>query len=119
MLTKKTPETIKGNLTIKAQGVENNLLLTYHNRSPDEYEAFVQNPENLKVPDGVTSDAKGIAHINAGLILFLVKSFDDGTEKDFPLTRDGLLELEKFWPGTLLGIVRGYHHSRAADVEKN
>lgn len=118
MLTKKTPETIKSSLTIKAQGVENNLLLTYYNRSPDEYEAFVQNPENLKVPEGVT-DAKGIAHINASMILFLVKSFDDGTEKDFPLTRDGLLELEKFWPGTLLGIVRGYHQSRAAEVEKN
>lgn len=118
MLTKKTPETIKANLTIKAQGVENNLLLTYHNRSPDEYEAFVQNPENLKVPEGVT-DAKGIAHINASMILFLVKSFDDGTDTDFPLTRAGLIDLESHWPGTLLGIVRGYHQSRAAAIEKN
>ena len=56
MLTKKTPDTIKGNLTIKAQGVENTLLLTYHNHSPEEYEAFVQNPENLKVPDSIITD---------------------------------------------------------------
>ena len=118
MLTKKTPETIKGNLKVKAQGVENSLLLTYHNRSPEEYAAFVGNPENLKVPDGV-KDEDGISHINASLVLFLVKSFDDGTDKDFPLTRAGLMELENFWPGTLFGIIRGYHMSRAAAIEKN
>lgn len=118
MLTKKTPETIKANLQIKAQGVENTLILTYHNHSPEKYEGYVSNTENLKVPDGVT-DAVGIAHINAGLVLFLVKSFDDGTDKEFPLNHDGMLELEKFWPGTLLGIIRGYHQSRAAAVEKN
>lgn len=118
MLTKKTPETIKASLKVKAQGVENTLLLTYHNRTPEEYEGFVKNPENLKIPEGV-GDGLGIAHINASLILFLVKSFDDGTDTDFPLTRAGLIDLESHWPGTLLGIVRGYHQSRAAAIEKN
>lgn len=118
MLTRKTPETIQVTLKVKAQGVENTLLLTYHNRSPKEYEEFVKNPENLTVPDGV-GDGLGIAHINASMVLFLVKSFDDGTDTDFPLTRAGLIELESTWPGTLLGIVRGYHQSRAAAIEKN
>lgn len=118
MLTKKTPETITVTLKVKAQGVENTLLLTYHNRTPEEYEGFVKNPENLKIPEGV-GDGLGIAHINASLILFLVKSFDDGTDTDFPLTRAGLIDLESHWPGTLLGIVRGYHQSRAAAIEKN
>lgn len=119
MLTKKTPETIKGSLTIKAQGVENSLLLTYFNRQPEEYEAFVKNPENLKVPDSIITDGDGVTHVNASLVLFLVKSFDDGTDEAFPLTRAGLIELERFWPGTLFGIIRGYHQSRAASVEKN
>lgn len=119
MLTKKTPDTIKADLTVKAQGVENRLLLTYHNRTPDDYEAFVTNPENLTIPEGVTGDMLGIAHINASLVLFLVKSFDDGTDEAFPLTRAGLVELERVWPGTLIGIVRGYHQSRGAAVEKN
>lgn len=119
MLTKKTPDTIKASLKIKAQGVENNLLLTYHNRTPEQYEEFVANPENLKVPEGVTSDAVGIAHINAALVLFLVKSFDDGTDSEFPLNRDGLIDLERHWPGVLMGIARGYHQARGAAVEKN
>lgn len=118
MLTKKTPETIKGDLTIKAQGVENNLLLTYHNRTPDEYEAFVKNPENMKFPEALRQD-DAVAHVNTTLALFLVKSFDDGTDKEFPLTREGLMDLERYWPGTLYGIIRGYHKSRTAEVEKN
>lgn len=119
MLTEKTPDTIKASLNVKAQGVENTLLLTYYNRTPDEYEAFLKNPENLKVPDDVTSDALGIAHVNASLVLFLVKSFDDGTDKAFPLNRDGLIKLDRVWPGTLVGIVRGFHQARGAEVEKN
>lgn len=118
MLTKKTPDTIRTTLTIKAQGVENTLLLTYHNRTADEFDEFVRNPENLKVPDD-TPETLGIAHINASLVLYLVKSFDDGTDKAFPLTRDGLVELERTWPGTLIGIVKGYHQARGAAVEKN
>src|SRR5690606_10773030 len=116
MLTKRTPDTTRTTLKIKAQGVDNTLLLTYHNRTADQYDEFVANPENLKSPDD-DPDIPGIAHINAGIVLFLVKSFDDGTDKDFPLTRDGLVELERTWPGTLLGIVRGYHQARGAAVE--
>lgn len=119
MLTEDTPDTIKASLKVKAMGVENNLLLTYYNRSPDEFDAFLKNPENLKVPDGVEGDVAGIAHINASLALFLVKSFDDGTDKAFPLNRDGLIKLNRVWPGVLMGIVRGYHQARGAEVEKN
>jgi hypothetical protein len=118
MLTKETPDTIKAMLKIKAQGVEKNLMLTYHNHAPDDYEDFIKNPENLKVPEGLT-DAVGIATLNALVALFLVKSFDDGTDKDFPLNLDGLVALERTWPGVLPGIHRGYHQARAADVQKN
>ena len=119
MLTKKTPAEIKATLSIVAQGVSNTLMLTYHNRTAEEYDEFVRNPESLKVPDGIEEDGLGIAHINASMVLFLVKSFDDGTDEAFPLTRAGLIELEATWPGTLLGISRGYHQSRAATVAKN
>lgn len=121
MLTKKTPETIKASLKHKAQGVENSLLLTYHNRTPEQFKEFVGNPENLTIPtdNEKSSDVVQIAHINASLVLFLVKSFDDGTDKDFPLTRDGLIDLEQHWPGTLMALVSGYHQARSASVEKN
>lgn len=119
MLTKQTPEAIKAQLKIKAQGIETMLMLTYYNRTPEEYEAFTANKENLQIPTGVKSDAEGIAHMNAGILLYLVKSFDDGTDNDFPLNRDGLIDLERHWPGTLMGILKGYHQARAASVEKN
>ena len=119
MLTKKTPETIKGDLNFKAQGVEKNLLLTYHNRTTDEYEAYTTNPENLVVPDTVTTQIDTFMHVNVSLVLFIVKSFDDGTEDAFPVTRDGLVDLERTWPGTLYRIISGYHKARAATIEKN
>jgi cation transport regulator ChaB len=37
-LTKQTPEEIKAQLKVKAQGVENTLALTYHNRSNEQYD---------------------------------------------------------------------------------
>ena len=120
MLTKKTPDTIKASLSIKAQGVENTLMLTYYNHAPDKYEAFVSNPENMKPPEVAgMSDSVAIAHINAALVLFVVKSFDDGTDEAFPLNAAGLVDLERHWPGTLLGVIRGYHQARGAAVEKN
>lgn len=120
MLTKKTPETIAARLTVKAQGVENTLQLTYHNHKPEDYQAFVSNPENLKAPDDVPpNDNIAFAHSQAGIVLFLVKSFDDGTDQAFPLTRAGLVEMEQTWPGVLIGIVKGYHQARGAAVEKN
>lgn len=118
MLTKKTPDTISARLRIKAQGVENDLLLTFHNRSPDEYEAFTKNPENLKTTEGV-NEIVGIAQIKAAMVLFLVKSFDDGTDEEFPLNLEGLVNLERHWPGVLQGIMVGYHQARGAQVEKN
>lgn len=119
MLTKKTPETIKSSLTIKAMGVENTLLLTYNNRTYDQYKAFVGNPENLKVPDDVVNHDDAVRHMNIALALYVVASFDDGTADDFPVTRDGLLELERTWPGITLCIITCYHRARGSEVEKN
>ena len=118
-LTKNTPKEIKASLTIKAQGVENTIMLTYHNHDPEAYEAFVSNPENLKIPESATDPLAGMNHANAQIVLFVVKSFDDGTDKDFPLNLDGLLQMERYWPGSLVGIARGYHRTRVAEVEKN
>jgi hypothetical protein len=120
MLTKKTPETIAARLTIKGQGVEQSLVLTYHNREQTAFDKFVSNPELTTFPESVgTNEIRKLACFNASIVLYLVKSFDDGTDKDFPLTLDGLMELELYWPGVLMGIITGYHQARAAAVQKN
>lgn len=119
-LTNKTPETIKASLKIKAQGVENTLQLTYRNYTQEQFTAFAQNEENFKLPENIKSETmSAFTFANAQMVLFLVKSFDDGTDADFPLTLEGLVKLEGAWPATLIGIIRGYHQSRAAEVEKN
>lgn len=119
-LTKKTPDTIKATLTIKAQGVENTLQLTYKNHSAEAFNAFARNEENFKMPKAMEdANVPPFTYANAQIVLFVVASFDDGTDKDFPLTLDGLIELEGTWPAGLIGIIRGYHQSRTAEVEKN
>ena len=119
-LTKNTPEKIKASLKIKAQGVEQNLELTYKNHSQEQWDAFATNEQNFKLPENVGENTmSAITFGNAQMVLFLVASFDDGTDKDFPLTLDGLIDLEGHWPGALIGIVRGYHMVRTAEVEKN
>lgn len=121
MLTKQTPEKIATTLTVKAQGVENTLKLTYVNHTPAAFKTYTENTENFKVPDDVPPENLRLrgAHVNATFALFVVSSFDDGTDTAFPLNRAGLIDLEDHWPGTLNGIVIGYHQARAAAVEKN
>ena len=60
-LTKDTPDTIKATLEVMAQGVKNTLMLTYHNRTPDEYDEFSTNPENLKAAEQVTTSRRASA----------------------------------------------------------
>lgn len=119
MLTKKTPETIKASLKINAMGTEQELLLTYHNYAPDDFDAWRQNPENLKARDSAKTEQDMIRDMNATIVLHVVKSFDDGTDEAFPLNMDGLVELDRTWPGMLNGIMLGYHQARAATVQKN
>lgn len=118
MLTKKTPESIKATLTVKCHGEENTLKLTYFNHDPEKLKSYVENKDNFKSPEGADEITK-LNHQTADMVLFLVKSFDDGTETDFPLNKAGLLALESHFPNILYGIIRGYHQSRAAEVEKN
>lgn len=120
MLTKKTPETIKATITIKSLGEDTTIMVTYFNRTPEETDAFVKNEESLKIPESAENNANhAVANINAGLGLFFIKSFDDGTEEAYPVTRDGLVQLELDRPNYVMALVNSYHRARAAAVEKN
>lgn len=130
MLTEETPDTIKATLQVKAQGAEYTLALTYHNRDQDEFDAFARNADNLKPPskpeptgnaavDDTTATIETFRAANIHLVLYLVKSFDDGSDVAFPLNYAGMEKLDKRFPGLLSGIIRGYHQARAAEVQKN
>jgi hypothetical protein len=119
-LTESTPETIKASLKITGRGVVQNLELTYKNRDEEEIEEFTRNEQNFKLPESIKDNSlDAFRWGNAQMVLFLVESFDDGTDKTYPLTVDGLLKMEKKWKGVLRGIVTGFHQAQQVEVEKN
>lgn len=118
MLTKDTPpKLLKVNSTVKCGDIAIPLALTFNNYNTDELSEFTKSPALSKMPEG--SDYNPIHFVNAQVVLFVVKSFDDGTDKDFPLTLDGLIDMEKYYPGVLMGLLQRYHEARSVSVEKN
>lgn len=117
MLTKETPETIKAVASVKHGDTKTPLVLTFHNRTITELTEFMQNPEIIKMPEDRKVDPVG--WVNAQACLYLIKSFDDDTDKVFPLTVDGLLEMNSYYPGVLMGLMQLFHQMRQVAVEKN
>lgn len=117
MLTKKTPETLKAIATVKHGGESTPLMLTFYNRTIDELTEFTKSGQMTDVPEQYKGNP--IPWMNAQVCLFLIKSFDDGTDEDFPLNLEGLLSMESYYPAVLMGIVQLFHQVRGATVEKN
>lgn len=111
-LKRKTPDTIKVDLTVTAAGEKLTFAVTYNNPTPNEYDEKVK-----EIAERVTAAADGneIRNINVALVLLLVKEWD----AEYELTESDLLEADRDRPGILFGIVRGYHNSRQASVVKN
>ncbi len=95
MLTKKTPETIAANLTIKGQGETVKLAVTYYNRRQSEIRKAVEGGENA--------------------VLFLIKEWD----AEFELSTAGLEEMEDARPGVIQAVIEGFHVARQAELVKN
>jgi len=116
MLTKKTPETVKGIGTVKCAGDVSPLNLTFYNRTTDDLSSFMDTNITNAMPEGTKNP---VAWVNAQVCLYIIKSFDDGTDTDFPLTLDGMLSMEAYYPNVLMGIIQLFHTARMAAVEKN
>lgn len=117
MLTKKTPETVKAIATVKCADSEQLVALTFYNRSTKELTEFMKNPALQTVPDGLATNT--VAWMNANVCIYIIKSFDDGTDSEFPLSLEGLLEMDIYYPNVLMGFIQLFHQARMAHVEKN
>lgn len=117
-LKRKTPDTIKGDLTVECQGEKEKLLLTYRNLTPADYDAHVVRL-NDEIGDQFKDDpnrmGKFVIEFNSQLVLLLVAEWD----AEYELTIDDLREAERARPGLLHGVLRGYHQAREAHVVKN
>lgn len=100
LLKAKRREELPSTLTIKSQGDTLKVNVTYHNRKTSELEAMFKQ-ENRPIGE---------------VILFIVKDWDI---EDYPLTAEGLTELEDDRPGLIMAIIQGWHQARAAAKEKN
>ena len=117
MLTKQTPQTLKANATVKHSGESTPLVLTFYNRTIAELTEFTKSGQLTDVPEQYKDSP--LPWMNAQVCLYLIKSFDDGTDEEFPLTLEGLLSMESYYPAVLMGIVQLFHQVRGATVEKN
>lgn len=99
MLTRKTPEYLPTNLKVRAQGVEHDIKVTYHNKHPDDVEKWLEEEKRSLEQQ----------------VLHITKEADI----EFPLTEEGMTEMEKTWPGMLMAFVEGFFKARRAELVKN
>ena len=103
MLTRKTPDTLAAELTITGQlQPPIKFAITYFNRKQSEVEEMVKSDPNPEV--GVAST-----------ILFVVKEWDS----EYPLSAEGIAEMEDDRPGITIAIIQGFHDARRVTKVKN
>lgn len=98
MLTRNRKETILTALTLIGQGESVTFNITYFNRKQSEVEAKLNDAGD--VPD---------------TILYMVQSWDS----EYPLTPEGIMELEGDRPGTIMAVIEGFFAARKVQREKN
>lgn len=101
MLRRVVNETIPATLAVKGQGESWQFDLTYHNRKQSQVEALMAEA--------------GKAEKVVDLVLFLVKEWD----ADYPLTAEGVKDMEDDRPGMILAIIQGFHDARQVARAKN
>jgi hypothetical protein len=109
MLTRKTPETISTSITVKGQGETMTMDVVYYNRKLEDIQAV------LKTAQAHSRNEVDYEFANRETLLFLIKSWDS----EYPLTNEGIKEMEADWPGMIVGLGVKFHESRQVEVVKN
>jgi hypothetical protein len=101
MLKRKTAETIPTKITVRGQNETIKFNVTFHNRTQEEVK---RNFEGTQESENV-----------ADTVLFMVKEWDS----EYPLTEEGVKEVENERPGILYAIVEAFYMARKYAREKN
>ena len=99
MLTKETAPLLPSSLTVVGQGLTVKFDITYHNRKQTEVEEHLRTP-GLDLADHV---------------IFLISDWQSA----YPLTKEGIIEMENDRPGMCSAIIQGFHKARLVALEKN
>ena len=107
MLTRKTPETLATEVTVKGQGETVTFEVTFYNRKLREIKAFVD--QLSPAPDD------DLEFNNRETLLYMVKSWNT----EYPLNNEGVREMEDSRPGMIINLFNFYHQARAVELVKN
>jgi hypothetical protein len=110
MLTRSTPETLATEITVNGQGhAPIKLNVTFHNRTQDQV--------NDKLLEAVKHEKaqSDMQYANRAVLLYVIKDM----ESEYPLTDDGMREMESDRPGMIEGLFSAFHRSRRVEVVKN
>jgi hypothetical protein len=100
MLTRAIKPTIPATLTVKGQGADPiKFNVNFHNRKSSEVEAIFADGDKTV----------------ADVVLFLIESW----ESEYPLTTEGIREMEDDRPGMANAILSAYGEARQVAKEKN
>lgn len=108
MLKRIRPDAIKSTLAVTGQGETIKFDITYFNRKQSEVVEAVAKAQQAAVEEGKSETV-------ADAVLFMVKEWD----AEYPLTKEGVLEMEDDRPGLLMAIIMGFHKARQVEVAKN
>lgn len=106
MLTRKSPETIPARLKIDIHGSTLTLELDYRFMRTSEFQDLIKAEGDAGRPMPETM---------ANIVIKLVKEW----KSEYPLTVEGVLEMEDDIPGMTALIVGGFHEARSASRAKN
>lgn len=98
-LTRVRKDSFNVTLTLTGQGETVKINVTYFNRRKSELDAKLAETGN----DGHQT------------LLYMIKEWDS----EYPLTLEGIAELEDDRPGVIYGLIEGFHESRRMTKEKN
>ena len=99
MLKRQRQEKIGVSLTLEGQGDKIKFDITFNNLRSSEIEAMAKN-EELDIMD---------------IALAMIAEWD----AEYPLTKEGLKELEDDRPGSVKGLIEGFHEARKVQRVKN
>lgn len=113
MLTRKTPLTLATSLTIEGQGESFSFQIEYKNITNADMDAFNNTPSVVNKPE-----KEGDEHPRRSLaetILHIV----NGWESEYPLTLEGIQEMEQDRPGMCMSILGGWYKARGVHIVGN
>lgn len=109
MLTRKTPETLAAEVTLKAQGQIVKLNVVYYNRTQEEIDALL---DDASKHETAKTDAQ---YANRQAFLFIVKEW----ESEYALNDADVAAAELAWPGLIEMLFYAYHRARRVELTKN